>query len=90
MAWNAQALPGAFEAVAEALGCKRRAQDAAPAFRTLIEETGLKRSLADNNIDPKMLADAMMSEENRAMLDNNTRPVSSKDALVLARNTLGL
>ena len=88
MAWNAEALPGAFDAVAEALGCPKGAQDAAPAFRSLIEQTGLKRTLADKNIDPKMLAAAMMSKENIPMLENNARPITSDDALELARRAL--
>ena len=88
MAWNAKESPEAFEAVAEALGCKRRAGDAAPAFRALIEETGLQRSLAEHNIDPEILAESMMSEENKPMLDNNVRPITSDDALELARITL--
>ena len=90
MAWNAEAAPEAFEGVAEALGGRRRAEDAAPAFRALIEETGLERSLAEHNIDPKILAESMMSEENRPMLDNNGRPITSDDALELARRTVGL
>lgn len=88
MAWNAEAAPEAFESVAEALGCYRRAEDAAPAFRALIEETGLVRSLAEHNIDPGILAESMISEENKPMLDNNARPITSGDALELARMTL--
>jgi alcohol dehydrogenase class IV len=84
MEWNAEALPEAFDLVAEALG----AQNAAAAFRRLIEQTGLERSLTDHNIDPKMLAEVMMSEDNQAMIENNGRPISPEDALELARRTL--
>ena len=88
MEWNAAALPDAFEPVAEALGCRSRAEDAAPAFRSLVQQTGLERSLKDNDIDPKMLADVMMSEDNIAMIENNGRPITPDDALELARKTL--
>ena len=88
MAWNAEALPEAFEPVAEALGCSSHAKNAAPAFRSLVEQSGLERSLEGNHIAPKMLAEAMMSKENIAMIENNGRPIASGDALELARRTL--
>ena len=88
MAWNAQAAPEAFKGIAEALGVRRHAEDAAPAFRALIEETGLERSLAEYNIDPKILSESMMSDENKPMLDNNARSITPDDALELARITL--
>jgi alcohol dehydrogenase class IV len=86
--WNAEALPEAYDAVAEALGPQGRAEGAASAFRSLVEQTGLERSLAKNNIDPKILAAVMMSKENKPMLENNAQPISSDDALELARRTL--
>ena len=86
--WNAETSPEAFDAVAEALGSQRSAKAAAPAFRSLIEQTGIDRSLADKNIDPKMLAAVMMSKENRPMLENNARQITTSDALELARRTL--
>jgi alcohol dehydrogenase class IV len=88
LAWNAEVSPDVFAAVAEALGGPRRADAAAPTFRTLIEETGMDRSLADENIDPERLATLMMAEENKPMLENNARPVTGTDALELARRTL--
>ena len=89
LGWNVEALPEAFEPVAEALGWQRCAADAAPAFRQLVEQSGLERSLGNFDIDPKMLAEAMLSKENKAMLENNGRPIYADDALELARRTLG-
>ena len=89
LAWNTEAVPDAFAAVAEALGGQKKAEAAAPTFRTLVQQTGLDRSLADQRIDPKTLADAMMSEENKPMLENNARQITATDALELARRTLG-
>jgi alcohol dehydrogenase class IV len=86
--WNAEALPEVFDAVAEALGGQRSAEAAAPALRSLIEHSGIDRSLADKNIDSKMLAAVMMSEENKPMLENNARQITTSDALELARRTL--
>ena len=86
--WNAEASPEAFAAVAEALGSQRNADAAAPAFRTLIEQTGIDRSLADKKIDPEKLATVMMSEENKPMIENNARQITTGDALELARRTL--
>jgi len=88
--WNSEASPEAFGAVAQALGGSNDAQDAALRFRSLIEQTGLERSLADGGIDPKMLADVMLSPENKPMLDNNARTITSDDALDLARRTLAV
>jgi alcohol dehydrogenase class IV len=86
--WNAETLPEVFDAVAEALGGQRSAKVAASAFRSLIEQTGIDRSLSDKNIDPKMLAAVMMSKENKPMLENNARQITTSDALELARRTL--
>jgi len=86
--WNTEALPEAHAAVAEALGSQRNADDAAPAFRTLIERTGMDRSLAVKKIDPETLATVMMSEENKPMIENNARQITTDDALELARLTL--
>jgi alcohol dehydrogenase class IV len=88
LGWNAEASPEAFAAVAEALGGQKKAEAAAPAFRTLVEQTGLDRSLADQTIDPETLARAMMAEENKPMLENNARQITATDALELARRTL--
>jgi len=88
--WNVETDPEAFAAVADALGSQRNADAAAPAFRTLIEQTGVDRSLVDKKIDPKTLAAVMMAEENKPMIEKNARPVTTSDALELARRTLSL
>lgn len=86
--WNAEASPETFAAVAEALGSQRNPDAAAPAFRTLIEQTGIERSLADKKIDPETLATVMMAEENKPMIENNARPITQQDALELAQRAL--
>ncbi len=86
--WNAEALPETHAAVAEALGSQRNADNAAPTFRNLIERTGMDRSLAFKKIDPETLATVMMSEENKPMIENNARQITTDDALELARLTL--
>jgi alcohol dehydrogenase class IV len=88
--WNTHASPDAFGAVAEALGCQRNATAVAPAYRSLVEKTGLDCSLANYKIDPKRLAGVMMAEENIAMLENNARQITPDDALNLARRILSL
>jgi alcohol dehydrogenase class IV len=89
LAWNAEAAPGAHAAVAEALGSQRNADAASPAFRSLIDQTRIDRSLADKQIDSDVLAAVMMSAENVPMLENNARQITKSDALELARRTLG-
>lgn len=86
--WNAEAAPEAHAAVAEALGCAKSAGQCAVGFRTLIEQAGVDRSLADKDIAPETLARMMMSAENLPMLENNARPISKNDALELARRML--
>lgn len=88
--WNAPGSPQAHAAVAQALGAPEETHAAAPAFSSLVERSGVGRSLAAENIDPEMLAAMMMAEENQPMLENNARPVKSEDALELARRTLSL
>ncbi len=88
LAWNAEASPEAHAAVAEALGCDKKAEQCAPAFRDLIDQAGLDRSLADRGIDPETLARAMLSPENLPMLENNIRPILKNDVLELARRIL--
>jgi len=90
LGWNAEASPEAFATVAEALGGPRKAEAAAPAFRVLVEQAGIDRSLADEGIDPETLAAVMMSEENKPMLENNAREISGEDVLELARRALSL
>ena len=86
--WNAEAAPEAHAAVAEALGCAKSAGQCAVGFRTLIEQAGVDRSLADKDIAPETLACMMMSAENLPMLENNAHPISKNDALELARRML--
>jgi alcohol dehydrogenase class IV len=88
LGWNETAAPDAHNAVAEALGGRRGVDSAAQTFRTLLEQTGIKRSLAEERIDPEKLAAVMMAEENRPMLKNNARPIREQDALELARLTV--
>jgi alcohol dehydrogenase class IV len=86
--WNAEASSEAHAAVAEALGCAKSAGQCAAGFRTLIEQAGVDRSLADKDISPETLTRVMMSAENLPMLENNARPISKNDALKLARRVL--
>ncbi len=86
--WNAEAFPEAHAAVAEALGCGKKADQCAPAFRALIDRAGVDRSLADRGIEPEILTRVMMSEENQPMVQNNARPISKNDGLELARRIL--
>ncbi len=86
--WNAEASPEAHAAVAEALGCAKSAGQCAEGFRTLIEQAGVDRSLADKDIAPETLTRVMMAKENLPMLENNARPISKNDALELARRVL--
>jgi alcohol dehydrogenase class IV len=88
LGWNEAAVPEAHAAVAEALGGRGGVDSAAQGFRTLLEKTGIKRSLAEEKIDPERLTAVMMAEENRPMLENNARPITPQDALELARLTV--
>ena len=88
--WNAEASPEAHAAVAEALGCEKNADQCGPAFRALIDQTGVDCSLADRELEPQTLSRVMMAEENLPMLQNNARPISKNDVLQLARWMLGL
>jgi alcohol dehydrogenase class IV len=82
---NAEASPEAHAAVAEALGCEKKADQCAPAFSALIDQAGVDRSLVDRGIEPETFTGVMMSEENLPMLQNNARPISKNDGLELAR-----
>lgn len=86
--WNAPGAPEAHAAVAQALGAPPEAHAAATAFTALMDQSGVARSLAEENIDPETLVAMMMSAENQPMLDNNARPITPDDALELARRTL--
>jgi alcohol dehydrogenase class IV len=86
--WNAQACPEAHAAVAEAFGCENKVDQCAAAFRALIDQAGVDRSLAERGIDPETLTSVMVSPENLPMLQNNARPVSKNDGLELARRML--
>lgn len=88
LSWNAEASPEAHAAVAEALGCSKSADQCAPAFRALVERSGVDRSLAGKDIEPETLSRVMMSPENLPMIENNARPISKDDALELCRRIL--
>jgi alcohol dehydrogenase class IV len=76
LALNAEAAPEAHAAVAEAPGFAKNADQAAPAFKALIERAGVDHPLAGENIEPETLASVMVSAENMPMLGNNARPIS--------------
>jgi alcohol dehydrogenase class IV len=86
--WNAVASPETHAAVAEALGGEKSADQCAPAFKALIDQAGIDRSLSGRGIDPVTLIKAMMSQENLPMIENNARPISNEDGLELARRML--
>lgn len=86
--WNEAVLPELHTAVALALAGSDSAGGAAAAFNSLVDQTGMSRSLAGKAIDPAALAALMMSEENLPMAENNARPISKSDALELARQIL--
>ena len=87
--WNEAALPELHTAVAQALAGPDPAGGASSAFSSLVDQTGMSRSLAEKAIDPTALAALMMSEENLPMAENNVRPITKSDALELAKRTLG-
>jgi alcohol dehydrogenase class IV len=87
--WNAEAAPETHAAVAEALGSSRAADQAGPAFRKLVDLTGLDLSLTNVSIEPEVLAEAMMSEENLPMTENNIRSIGTDEALAISRWILG-
>jgi alcohol dehydrogenase class IV len=86
--WNAETSPKAHAAVAEALGGRKRADQCAPAFKALIDQAGIDRSLSGSGIEPDTLTRVMMSQENLPMIRNNARPISKQDGLELARRML--
>ncbi len=86
--WNEAALPELHIAVAQALAGPGPAGGASSAFSSLVDQTGMSRSLADKAIDPATLAALMRSEENLPMAENNARPISESDALELAQRIL--
>ena len=88
IAWNEAAFPECHVAVAQALAGPGRTDGASTAFRRLVDQTGMSRSLADKAIDPATLAELMMSVENVPMAENNARPITQRDALQLAQRTL--
>jgi alcohol dehydrogenase class IV len=85
LSWNAEALPEAHAAVAEALGCEKKAGQCAPAFRALIDNAAVDLLLADRRIVPETLFSVMMSQENLPMIQNNACLISKDIGLELAR-----
>ena len=88
LAWNAEAAPETHAVLAEALGAGNAADQAGPAFRKLVELSGLELSLADADIQPESLAEVMMSPENISMVKNNIRSIGADEALTISRNLL--
>ena len=86
--WNTEACPETHAAVAEALGGGKKADQCAPAFKALVDQAGIDRSLSGSGIDPDTLASAMMSQENLPMIHNNARPISTHDGIELALRIL--
>lgn len=86
--WNAMGNPEAYAAVAQALGAPPKGVAAATAFRDLLNQTGLDRSLNRKAIAPETLAEMMLAEENRPMVENNARPITADDAMALAHETV--
>jgi alcohol dehydrogenase class IV len=74
--------------VAEALEGEKNADQCAPAFKALIDQAGIDRSLSGSGIEPDALARVMMSQENLPMTQNNARLISKHDGLELARQLL--
>jgi alcohol dehydrogenase class IV len=88
MAWNAEAAPEAYAAVAAALGAAPDPHAAAPAFAALLAAVGLDRNLSIPGLTPEALAEATMAPENAPMRDNNPRAVTAQDAHRLAATLL--
>jgi alcohol dehydrogenase class IV len=86
--WNAAASSESHAAVAEALGGEKKADQCAPAFKALVDQVGIDRSLFGNDIKPDDLARVMMSQENLPMIQNNARPISTHDGIELTRRIL--
>lgn len=99
IAWNAEAAPEDYAAIAESFGVRRRdgASDAAVAhelaqsYSRFLRRLDLPVSLADAGLDAddaERLAEATMCPENATMLDANCRQVGETDALHLSRRLL--
>lgn len=98
LAWNAEAEPARFAAVAEAMGVPaagrtvdQLAAEVGPAFDRFIRSVGLPISLRDAGLgeaDAPRLASVTMQVENKPMRDANIREITEADAAWLAREVL--
>jgi alcohol dehydrogenase class IV len=98
LAWNAEASPARYAAVAEAMGVpvdgrsvEELAAEVGPAFDRFIRSVGLPISLKADGLseaDTDRLAAVTMQPENKPMRDANIREVKDTDATWLARAVL--
>jgi alcohol dehydrogenase class IV len=98
LAWNAEAEPTRFAAVAQALGVPADGRTAAqlaaevgPAYDRFIRSVGLPISLKGDGLseaDAPRLATVTMQVENKPMREANIRDVTESDAAWLAREVL--
>lgn len=98
LAWNAEAEPTRFAAVAQSLGVpahgrsvEQLAAEVGPAFDRFIRSVGLPISLKGDGLseaDVPRLATVTMQVENKPMRDANIRDVTETDAAWLAREVL--
>ncbi len=98
LGWNAVAAPARHAAVARALGAHcdglaetEAAAQAAPAYRTILDQVGLPLSLADTGLTPadaERLAALTLAPENAPMCAANCRTVDEADARMLAERLL--
>jgi alcohol dehydrogenase class IV len=98
LAWNAEASPQRYAAVAEAMGVpaagrsvEEHAAEVGPAFDRFVRLVGLPISLAADGLsaqDAERLAAVTMQPENKPMRDANIREVKAADAAWLARAVL--
>ena len=86
--WNVDGNPKAYADLAHAFGVPLKGQAIASVFRDLLHQTRLDKSLGGKQIDPKALADMMLAEENRPMVENNARPITTDDAVIFAKQTV--
>lgn len=98
LAWNAEANPARFAAVARALGapCDGLSDDqaaalAAPAFERLLRAAGVRVGLDDHGLGPNdvaRVAALTLAEENKPMCESNVRAITPEAARDLATRLL--